>query len=117
MAGRPPTTALARELHNAASETVLKRVTIVAARPDDTVLYLQADYSSTTAESLADAEPSMSAAAAGNAVASLTGMAARISPQASPASGRYSSSRGIELYASTQRMLAETPMTHIDVHA
>jgi hypothetical protein len=115
MAGHPPT-ALARAPHNAASETVLKRVTIVAARPDDTLLYLQADYSS-TAESLAHPEPSMSAAATGNAVASLTGMPARISPQASPAGGRYSSSRGIELYASTQRMPAETPMTHIDVHA
>jgi hypothetical protein len=104
-------------LRSAGSETALKRVTIVASRPDDTLVYLQADYSSTT-ESSARAEPSTSTASAAEAVGPLTALSARVSLEASRGNP-YTSSRGIELYSSTQRMLAETetPMTHIDVHA
>jgi hypothetical protein len=102
-------------LRNAGSETALKRVTIVASRPNDTLLYLQADYFSTT-ESSARAEPSPGTPAAAEAAAGVTAMPARVSLQA-PRGSSYSSSRGIELYSSTQRMFAETPTTHIDVHA
>jgi len=93
--GGRPTTALVRALGNAADEAVLKRVTIVASRPDDTLVYLQADY--------------------GNA-APVARIPARISPQA-PQGSPHNSSRGVELYASTQRMLGETPLTQIDVFA
>jgi hypothetical protein len=101
---------------SAGSETALKRVTIVASRPDDTLVYLQADYSSTT-ESSARAGPSTGTASAAEAVATLTALPARVSPQTPRASPYTSSRRGIELYSSTQRMLAETPATQIDVHA
>lgn len=115
MSGGPLTTALARALKSAAAGSVLTRVTIVTARPDDTLLYLDADYSS-TAKSLTDAEPSVGAAAA-NDRATLTGLPAPIAPQASRASGPSSANRGIALYASTERLLAEGPTTRIDVHA
>jgi len=111
MSGGFPTPAL----RSPGSETALKRVTIVASRPDDTLLYLQADYFSTT-ESSARAEPSSSTPSAVEAAAAVAPMPARVSLQA-PRASPYSSSRGIELYSSTQRMFAETPTTHIDVHA
>lgn len=113
MSGGSPTPAL----RSLGSETALKRVTIVASRPDDTLVYLQADYSS-TAESSARAGSSMSTAvAAEEAMPTLTAMPARISLQGPRSSPSYSSSRGIELYSSTQSILAEAPTTHIDVHA
>ena len=94
MSGGFPTAAL----RNAGGEAALKRVTIVASRPDDTLVYLQADYS------------------APEASATLTALPARLSPQASRGNP-YHSSRGIELYSSTQGLLAETNMAHIDVFA
>lgn len=99
-------------LRNAVGESTLKRVTIVASRPDDTFVYLQADYTSTT-DSSARALPSpLSAAHA----ATVTALPARVALPA-PRGNSYTSSRGVELYSSTQRMLAETPITHLDVLA
>lgn len=111
MPGGSPTQAL----RSLGSGTALTRVTIVASRPDDTLVYLQADYSS-TAESPARAEVSTSTAAAAEAMPTATALPARVSPQA-PRGSSYGSSRGIELYSSTQRMLEDVPMPHIDVHA
>ena len=102
-------------LRSAGGETALTRLTIVASRPDETLVYLQADYSA-TAESSAGAEPAASTASAAEAVPPLPALPARVSP-AAPRASSYPSSRGIQLYSSTQRMLAETPMTQIDVHA
>lgn len=96
---------------NVGGATTLKRVTIVASRLDDTVVYLQADYSS-TAESSAHALPSPVSAADTTTI----GLPARVSPQA-PRGNSYTSSRGVDLYSSTQRMLAETAITHLDVLA
>lgn len=94
-------------------DPVLKRVTIVASRPYDTLLYLQADYSP-IAES-----PVRAASPTATALAALTPLDA---PPASavtapPGGGRYASNRHIELYSSTQRLLADAPTTRIDVHA
>jgi hypothetical protein len=110
MSGGLPATAL----RSADSASMLKRVTIVASQPDDTVVYLQADYSSAP-ESSARAEAGASTVAA-EAAATPTALPARISLPAARGNS-YTSSRGINLYSNTQRMLAETPVTHIDVHA
>ena len=91
-------------------------VTILAARPDNTLLYLRADYSS-AAESSVHLEPSSSATAARNVVASTTGMPVAVSPRTSGTGSRYAANRGIELYASTQNTPAATSGTHIDVQA
>lgn len=107
MSGGLPTPAL----RSMVAETALRRVTIVASRPDDTLVYLQADYAS-TAES---AEPS-SAASTALPVPMLTALPAR-SSLPSPRGNPYSSSRGIALYSSTQRILSDAPLTHINVHA
>ncbi len=101
-------------LRNAAGESTLKRVTILASRPDDTLVYLQADYF-TTAESSAPALPSPSSAA--EPLATVTALPARISLPAPPRGNSYTSSRGVELYSSTQRMLAATAITRLDVIA
>jgi hypothetical protein len=101
-------------LRGAAGETALRRVTIVASRPDDTVVYLQADYAS-TAEFSDAAQPS-GAAPAALPVPMVSAQPAG-SSLPSPRSGSYSSSRGVALYSSTQRMLSDVPVTHIDVHA
>jgi hypothetical protein len=98
LANRPPATSLTARRQDAGSDAVLQRVTIVAARPDNTLLYLRADYA---AQSPVQAEPSSSATAARDVV---------------PVS-RQASNRGIELYASTQRPRAETSGTRIDVQA
>jgi hypothetical protein len=100
-------------LRNAAGESTLQRVTILASRPDDTLVYLQADYSTTT-EPSARALPSPSSAA--DMGATLTALPARISLPA-PRGNSYTSSRGVELYSSTQRMLAATAITRLDVLA
>jgi hypothetical protein len=102
-------------LPSAGGETTLTRVTIVASRPDDTLVYLQADYSP-LAESSARALLPTTAAPSTEARGTLPALPARLAQQA-PRGNSYSSRRGIELYASTERMLAETPTTHIDVHA
>ncbi|MGD0502272.1 MAG: hypothetical protein ABSD02_05995 [Steroidobacteraceae bacterium] len=101
-------------LRHATTETALRRVTIVASRPGDSLVYVQADYAS-TAESSDHTERSSTASAA-VALPTLIAMPARMSPP-SPRGNPYSSSRGVELYSSTQRMLSDTPVTRIDVHA
>ncbi len=108
--------ALPRALRNAGSETVLKRVTLVASRPDATLLYIQADYSS-TAEIARRAE-SMDTAASNTVVAAAktSGMPEHVVPEA-PHGNAYRSSRGVDLYASTQRMRTEAPRPQIDVRA
>jgi hypothetical protein len=115
--GDPRIGALPYTLRNAGSETVLKRFTLVASRPDATLLYVQADYSPTT-ETTQRAEPSMDTALAGTAVATArtSGALERVSPEASRGNA-YRSSRGVELYASTQRMHSEARLPQIDVHA
>jgi len=104
MSGGYPT----RSTRSSGSEAVLQRVTIVASRPDDTLIYLRADYSSPADSS------ARTVASTSRAVAAPTGLPALVSP---PGGSSYNSGRGIELYASTQRLPAETPVTHIDVHA
>ncbi len=119
MSGGFPTAAPRR----AGSDAVLQRVTIVASHPDDTLIYLQADYS-TPADSSARALRSASteasaaprAASTSKSVTTQSGLAALVSPRGGN-SNSYNSGRGIELYASTQRLPAEAPATHIDVHA
>jgi len=108
MSGGFPTPAL----RGAAGETALRRVTIVASRPDDTVVYLQADYAA-TGEFQDPAQPSGAAPAA---LPVLSALPARSSLPSARGSS-YSSSRGVALYSSTQRMLSDAPVTHIDVHA
>jgi hypothetical protein len=110
MSGGLPTPAL----RGAAGETALRRVTIVASRPDDTVVYLQAEYAS-TAEFSDVAQPS-GAAPAALPVPMPSALPARNSLP-SPRGSSYSSSRGVALYSSTQRMLSDVPVTHLDVHA
>jgi hypothetical protein len=109
--------ALPRVLRNAGSETVLKRVTLVASRPDATLLYFQADYSS-TAETARRAESSIDTAATDTVVAAAktSGTPERVAPDA-PRGNAYRSSRGVDLYASTQRMRTEAPLPQIDVRA
>jgi hypothetical protein len=89
----------------------------VASRPDATLLYFQADYSSTT-ESGRRAESSIDTAGAVTAVATAkkSAMPERIAAVA-PRANASRSSRGIELYASTQRMGTEAPLPKIDVRA
>jgi hypothetical protein len=102
---------------SAGGEGVLQRVTIVASRPDDTLIYLRADYSSPAdvqARTVGSGSAQVSKASTSRAVATQTGLPAYDS---SRSGSPYNSGRGIELYASTQRLPAETPVTHIDVHA
>jgi hypothetical protein len=101
-------------LRGAAGETALRRVTIVASRPDDTLVYLQADYASTAESSDAAERPGTASTAL--PVPTLTALPARISLP-SPRGSPYSGTRGVALYSSTQRMLTEAPVTQIDVHA
>jgi hypothetical protein len=98
-------------------KSALQRVTIVASHRDDTLIFLQADYASSADSSLRTAGPARAAAIAAptnQAVAAPTSLAALPSPRAG---NTYNSGRGIELYASTQRLPAKTPATYIDVHA
>ena len=120
VSGGRPAAALGDAPRIGSGDSVLQRVTIVAARSDTTLIYLQADYAS--------AEPSSGRAqsvdAPGAVVATILksgGLAdyafAEPSPQA-PRSFPQALNRGVGLYASTQRILAEAPVTvHIDVHA
>ena len=114
VSGGRPAAALGDAPRIGSGDSVLQRVTIVAARSDTTLIYLQADYAS--------AEPSSGRAqsvdAPGAVVATIlkSGGLAR-APQA-PRSFPQALNRGVGLYASTQRILAEAPVTvHIDVHA
>jgi len=98
------------------SETVLQRVTIVAARPDTTLVYLQADYAPQTAardvvpQTYDDRTPAKSPSATGGSgnphgYAPDTTLTAYLSPT--------------EQYARTQRLLTNPNMgpQYIDVHA
>jgi len=114
VSGGRPAAALGDAPRIGSGDSVLQGVTIVAARSDTTLIYLQADYAS--------AEPSSGRAqsvdAPGAVVATIpkSGGLAR-APQA-PRSSPQALNRGVGLYASTQRILAEAPVTvHIDVHA
>lgn len=94
----------------ALQDTVLQRLTIVAARPDATVLYVQADYHPVGGTA---ALPAIDAAT--TAVEPCAEVAA--TALAMPAD-RAASSRGIGLYVRTQRMrAAATDTPRIDVHA
>jgi hypothetical protein len=104
-----------RGTRGAVGGSVLQRVTIVASRPDDTLLYLRADYSanSSTAEYAERAASSLTAPA-GTAMVTVAGRAVTVSPRSG---GPYGGSRGIELYASTQRNLTARTVANVDVHA
>ena len=99
-------------VERALQDTVLQRLTIVAARPDATVLYLQADYQPVHGPTAA-ALPALDASAA--AVDPREDLAdSALAKPASPAA----SSRGIGLYARTQRLQGAAPDSlRIDVHA
>ncbi len=114
----PPASALPHALPIAAGrETVLKRLTLVASRPDATLLYVQADYSSTAEAAGLRSESSLSTAAAETASsATSAGVPAHLAPPA-PGATAHRSTRGADLYASTQRMRTEASKPHIDVHA
>jgi hypothetical protein len=121
-----PATLLDRALGIASGDSVLQRLTIVAAHPDDTLVYVQADYAaganSASGGMQSSVQSSADAPTAGALVAPLAnpGAVARVAPQTLPAPRGVpqSLSRGIGLYASTQRILADAPATvHIDVHA
>ncbi len=102
---RPPAS---RE--GASGDSVLQRLTIVAARPNDTLWYVQADY-----------QPASSLA-----VASSPTLALAVDPQTdTPAAGKppvprpaAGLPRGVGLYASTQNLLTDAPASRrLDVHA
>jgi hypothetical protein len=119
VSGGRPATALGHTLSIGSGDSVLKRVTIVAARPDATVVYLQAEYDSAAKSSPGAAQTSVDAAAPGTVVATIpkSSALAPVSPQ-TPRNFPQALSRGVGLYASTQRILSEAPATiHIDVHA
>jgi hypothetical protein len=111
--GGLPTTAIARALRGSSDESVLQRVTVFAARPDSTLLYFRADYSAGF-DSAPHPGPSTSSAAINlPATLPVSGLPATQAPRRNS----YSSSRGIELYASTQQILTDSPPAHIDVRA
>lgn len=113
-------------------DSVLKRVTIVTAHPDSTMVYLQADYAASDA-TYTDISPNrvvatVPAATPSTQIARSSGVAA--SRGALVSSGSSSAinltghpARGIALYASTQNILLDATSSngvdwfHIDVHA
>jgi hypothetical protein len=90
--------------------TVRSRVTIVAARPDATVLYVQADYREATAkEAIANAAPPIQ-----SALVPLTGQ----QPQPARRNTGLFSLTPAEQYANIQRMPLDAPtFARIDVYA
>jgi hypothetical protein len=140
-------TPLDRALNDASVGAVLKRVTIVAARPDTTVVYLRADYSSEADKAPAKQDPPSgnaappllprisaapqtgSPAAETAAIPSGALVALAKSPGAQrdaygnlqPANRDAAVSSSLppaEQYARTQRILTEAPLTaRIDVRA
>jgi hypothetical protein len=129
------------DLDSASTGAVLKRVTIVAARPDTTLLYLRADYSSQS-DAATDTTPSYSAdtdaqAASDEANSAGSALITTTAPRQSlvAASGAPRDSYGniqgskretgfasylspTDQYARTQRILSDEPeYAHIDVHA
>lgn len=86
----------------------------MAARPDDTVVYFRADYSSASdyAYTYPDLSSASSPAPAGTGNAAVVSLATPRSPVLSSSRDVYgnsrTSNRGAEQYARTQRILAET---------
>ncbi|MGA2188644.1 MAG: hypothetical protein ABSH33_08940 [Steroidobacteraceae bacterium] len=115
-----PAAALDHALSIASGDTVLQRLTIVASHPDATLLYVQADYAA-PAESASNPARSFGNAPSTGALiapAANTGAVARAAPSAPRSLSQSTGNRGVGLYASTQRILADSPATpHIDVHA
>ena len=86
----------------------LQRITIVASRPDDSHVYVQADYAPVDTASVA----------ASGASADALPIALAKAPMAPRSAGSQGRSRGIALYASTQAISNAAPVTmRIDVHA
>jgi hypothetical protein len=107
---------LERALGIGSSDAQLQRVTIVASRPDAGFVYLQADYSSGDTSASGTGSGAGTATATGTAIAAAPGPGTALVPLTK--SNTPPASRGVGLYASTQRLLAETPIARrIDVHA
>ena len=115
-------------LASASTDAVLQRVTIVAARPDATLMYYQADYATadeagTAAGGIYSRPVASSIPAPRTAGAAIPAGAGRESSASGGAGAiaRVSSlaaNRGVYLYARTQGNLAESPTTgYLDVHA
>jgi hypothetical protein len=103
----------------ASGDAVLQRVTIVAAHPNDTLVYVQADYAAANESAPRPGRSPIDASATDAVIASIgkSGTMALPAPQA-PRSGPQTMSRGVGLYVSTQRILSDAPAAvHIDVHA
>ena len=104
---RPPASS-----EGASGDSVLQRLTIVAARPNDTLWYVQADYQ--PASSLAVASSAIPAPAQALGLRT-DAPAAGKPPLPRPAAGLP---RGVGLYASTQNLLTDAPASRrLDVHA
>ncbi len=116
VSGGRPAAALGHAPGIGSGDSVLTRVTIVAAHPDTTLVYLQADYAS--AEHSAGRTQSVNAASPGAVVAIIPKSGGLAPAPQAPRSFPQALNRGVGLYASTQRILADAPATvHIDVHA
>ncbi len=105
-------------LRAAAADGVLNRVTIVASHPDDSVLYVQADYSPSPERTLPPAADQAPSNAPGS-IGDLTVMSPGASPPYRAATAApYHLSRGVRLYANTQSLPGRgTATTTIDLHA
>ena len=118
-----PAGGLSQLVASPGGDSVLRRVTIVAAHPDSTMVYLRADYAAGSGSSPA---PARTDAADGGRVLGGQTLPIAVTRTDPPASysvptaraDPYGSNRGISLYASTQRMSLETVhAVHVDVHA
>jgi hypothetical protein len=115
-----PARALSQSVPSRATDAVLQRITIVAARPDSTVVYLRADYAAEDRSPLAPAsartyDATRQDIVPGDPTQPRTPARAGLpAPRPDP----YGSNRGISLYTSTHRMSLETiTAVHVDVHA
>jgi hypothetical protein len=129
-------TTLDQAFSAASSGGVLKRVTIVAAQPDSSLLYLRADYASSDDSHSAgtlSAKAGTPSAGGGTTSQSLVPSSSRSLVSSDPAAGvrdAYGNSaqsrdvalssylKPVEQYAQTQRILSPaSAATHIDVRA
>jgi hypothetical protein len=110
------TNASSRAPSGAGSDGTLKRVTVFAARPDDTLLYVQAEYAS-PADYVVQGDPPTSAETVDPESTVQTSLPAQSSQPVSASGGFNRTNRGVELYASTQRLPAESAVTQIDAYA
>jgi hypothetical protein len=115
---------LSQLVSSAGSDSVLQRLTIVAAHSDSTMVYLRADYAADGRSPRASATPAASAGyrdVPGNDIvpaAQTQRSLMRVDAAAQQRPDPYGSNRGISLYASTQRMSLEDVHTaRVDVHA